>query len=409
MKKTPAIFWGILLQFISLSSFAQWLSTTTTSVYHHYAVDAVSDDVIYAGGYGGSFFKSIDAGANWTSLGIGSTDWINDIHFEDDLTGWVVSSPGTTDPGNILKTTDGGKTWTSVHNKYQYSSMDWPSSSVGYVGTWDGFIVKTTDGGKNWSVVNVPSSSNLHKLFFVDDSYGFAIGTDYKLYRTANGGISWDVFSHRGIKAVYFHDRSNGFCINDYGEVGRTNDGGATFTYWTSPYPEYKLNDIAFSDAQNGIAIGGLDCANGNCTPKPAIFVTHNGGGSWTNDMQHPHIGQDIGFYAIDFSPNGAAHIAGSDHIMLRNTEFTDVSSINSEEKTNLSIYPNPVSSSLNINATNIKARGQELMLTNAIGQVVRTFTIDNATTTLDVKNLDQGIYFLINKTEGVSYKIIKD
>lgn len=409
MKKMLQLLSVATLLFISLPSVAQWISTTTTSVYHHYAVDAVSENVIYAGGYGGSFLKSADGGSTWTSLGIGSADWVTDIHFENELNGWVVASPGSTDPGDILKTTDGGKTWTSVHDKYRYSSMDWPSASVGYAGTWEGLIVKTIDGGKNWSVVNVPSSSNLHKLFFVDESYGFAVGTDYKLYRTSNGGVSWDVFSHPGIKAVYFHDRSNGFCVNEYGEIGHSNDGGATFTYWSSPYPEYKLHDIAFSDALNGVAIGGLDCANGTCTPKPAIFVTHDGGLSWANDTDHPHVGQDIGFYAIDFSPKGAAFIAGSDHIMLRHAQFTGIHSVINEDSDNLSFYPNPVSSSLNIVARNNTMIGQELMLTNCMGQVLKTWTIDNVTTTIDVKDLAPGMYILINKSGSFSYKIIKD
>lgn len=408
MKIISQLLLAVLL-FICLHSDAQWVSTKTTSVYHHYAVDAVSETVVYAGGYGGSFLKSTDGGNTWTSLGIGSSDWINDIHFEDEYTGWVATFPGNTDPGNILKTTDGGKTWVSVHNTHRYSSMDWPSATVGYVGTWEGDIIKTVDGGKNWSVVNVPSTSNLHKLFFVDESYGFAVGTDYKLYRTADGGATWDVFSHSGIKAVYFHDKNNGFCVNEYGEVGHTTDGGATFIYWASPYPQYKLHDIAFSDALNGIAIGGLDCANGTCTPKPAILVTRDGGNSWTDDTQHPHVGQDIGFYAIAFSPKGTPFIAGSDHIMLHNAKFTGIFSVNNRANSNLSFYPSPVSSTLNIVGDDNTVIGQEFMLTNCLGQVLKTWKMDNVTISIDVNNLASGMYILINRTTGVSYKVLKD
>jgi len=285
--------------------------------------------------------------------------------------------------------------------------MCWPTTSVGYVGTWEGLIVKTIDGGKNWSVINVPSTSNLHKVLFVDKSYGFAVDTDYKLYRTSNGGASWDVFTHLGIRSVYFHDKLNGFCVNEKGQIGRSNDGGATFTYWTSPYPEYKLHDIMFSDASNGIAIGGLDCKNGTCTPKPAILVTHNGGSSWIDDTQHPHRGQEIGFYAVDFSPKGAAFLAGSDHIMLRNAKFTNINSMG-EGNNDLSLYPNPVSTSLNITAGNNTIIGQEFVLTNCLGKVLKAWTMDHITATIDVQDLPAGMYIIINKNEGYSYKMMK-
>ncbi len=409
MKKKPLLLYATALMLTATTSDAQWLSSKTTSVYHHYAVDAVTENIIYAGGYGGSFFKSTDAGSTWTSVGIGSSDWIYSIHFENEQTGWVATSPGSNTPGDILKTTDGGKTWTSVHDKYQYSSMHWPSAKVGYAGTREGNIVKTINGGKNWTLVNVPTSSNLHKVFFVDESYGFAVDTDYKLYRTSDGGASWDVFAHKGISAVYFHDKSNGFCVNDYGEVGHSTDGGVTFTYWTSPYPEYKLHDIAFSDAQNGVAIGGLDCNTLNCVPKPAIFVTHDGGTTWADDTNHPHVGQEIGFYDIDFSPKGAAFIAGSDHIMLRNSKLTGISSLSDNNDDNLSFYPNPVSSSLNIVAQNNTVIGQEFILTNCLGKTVKSWTMDNTTIEIDMKDLAAGIYILVNKSEGVSYKILKD
>lgn len=409
MKKASRILLATALLFTSLPSFAQWLSATTTSAYHHYAVNAVTETVIYAGGYGGSFLKSSDGGSTWNSVGIGSPDWITDIHFEDELNGWVVASPSNLDPGDILKTNDGGKSWTSMHSQYQYTSMYWSSSSVAYSGTRDGHMVKTNDGGKSWTLVNIPSTSNLHKIFFLDDSYGFAIDTDYKLYRTSDGGASWDVFSHIGIKAVYFHDKTNGYCVNEKGEIGHSTDGGATFTYWASPFPEYKLHDIAFSDALNGIAIGGLDCRNGNCTPKPAILVTRDGGLTWTNDTQHSHLGQEIGFYAVDFSPKGTPFIAGSDHIMLRNAKFTSVFSVNNKDNSSLSFYPNPISSSLNIVAEKNTAIGQEFMLLNSLGQVLKTWTMDNVTTTIDMKDVASGMYILINRTTGVSYKVLKD
>lgn len=409
MKKTRHLLLASAMVFACFPSFGQWLSTTTKSVYHHYAVDAVSENLIYAGGYGGTFLKSDDGGQTWTSLGIGSSDWIKDIHFMDDNNGWVVAKPGTMDPGDILKTTDGGKTWTSVHDKLQYSSMHWPTSSVGYVGTWDGEIVKTTNGGKNWTVIQTPSKTNLHKLFFVDPSYGFAVDTDYKLYRTSNGGTTWDVFSHYGIDAVYFHDKLNGFCVNDKGQVGRTTDGGATFTYWTSTHPEYKLHDIMFSDAMNGIAIGGLDCANGTCTPKPAIFVTHDGGANWTDDSQHPHLGQDIGFYAVDFSPKGAAYIAGSDHIMLRNVKFTSINSVKTQHNDNLSLYPNPTSQSLNIVAKDNSVIGQELVLTDCVGKVMRSWKMENTSAIINIEELATGIYILTNKRNGDTYKVFKN
>lgn len=382
-----------------------WESFITPASYHHYAIDAVTDEVIYAGGYGGSLVKSTDRGDTWNLVNIGSYNWVQAIHFHDVNNGWIACQSGSSSGADILKTTDGGATWTSRHNQYDYSSMVWPSTSVCYAGTWSGVIVKTTDAGNTWTTLNVPTTANLPYLYFVDELYGFAADTYNRLFRTSDGGANWDEFYQPGIHQMYFLDHNNGFCVNEYGQIGKSTDGGASFTYWDSPYPDYKLHDIRFQGTNYGYAVGGLDCYSSVCTPKPAIFKTYDGGLTWINDTSHQYVGQEIGFYAVDISPNGTPFLAGSDRVIMRNTESVGTEKL--PEVFQISLYPNPTTAALHISIDQ-SLIGETFIIVNTLGQTVQSYTPVSEDATINVSHLESGTYYLLSHKHNISYRIVK-
>lgn len=72
--------------------------------------------------------------------------------------------------------------------------------------------------------------------------------------------------------------------------------------------------------------------------------------------------------------------------------------------KNNISIYPNPVSNAITINAN--KALGS-VGIYDALGKLVITHHSNNLQTTIDISTLEKGMYFI--RTNGINNKFIKD
>lgn len=93
-------------------------------------------------------------------------------------------------------------------------------------------------------------------------------------------------------------------------------------------------------------------------------------------------------------------------NVKIDQEESCEALSIESNESTTLQIYPNPVKTHLNIKSSNII---KEIIVYNLIGQEVMKRRVVNDVTTVDVRNIQSGIYTLQIKTdiEVYNHKII--
>lgn len=122
-----------------------------------------SDEVIWASGSNGTVVKSTDGGNSWQWMvvkGHEKNDF-RDIQAFDSLTA-IVMCVG--DPAYILKTKDGGKTWTEVYTKSLpgmfLDAMDFRNDkegicigdpiAIGASGRKFFFVIRTKDGGDTW-------------------------------------------------------------------------------------------------------------------------------------------------------------------------------------------------------------------------------------------------------------------
>jgi gliding motility-associated-like protein len=113
--------------------------------------------------------------------------------------------------GGIARSADGGRTWTygiftyntpaSLLTKASFQDVHAVNSNIVYAVGTGGMMAKSTDGGVTWSFINTPLFANaktINAVWFVDANTGY-IGGQWntsdsipKLYRTTNGGTSWD-------------------------------------------------------------------------------------------------------------------------------------------------------------------------------------------------------------------------
>jgi photosystem II stability/assembly factor-like uncharacterized protein len=133
---------------------------------------------------------------------------ILDVKFLDRKTGFLcTATPSETGEGEaqILRTTDGGKSWTSVYRSGRKLENCWkmsfPSDKIGYatVQSYDEdpkasrrVVIKTKDGGKSWKEQFVVDDLKTREfgIGFVDEKHGW-IGTNGSGFETRDGGKSW--------------------------------------------------------------------------------------------------------------------------------------------------------------------------------------------------------------------------
>jgi gliding motility-associated-like protein len=131
-----------------------------------------------------------------------------DLQFINSQNGIAVGSEG-----GIATTQNGGVNWkygaftftddAGFTNRQTFNDLHFTTSTHAYAVGNAGVMAKSTDGGQTWSVVNTPypkgvSGKNIHAVWFVNKDTGYIGGTALsvdsmpKLYRTRNGGATWD-------------------------------------------------------------------------------------------------------------------------------------------------------------------------------------------------------------------------
>ena len=199
--------------------------------------------------------------------------FLSDVKFPTPNTGYIVGGMGT-----ILKTTNGGSSWSNLNPSYQVTPMTlWSvfflDANTGYIGGRYGTLLKTTNGGTSWTTLNPGVTDDITSVFFTDANTGYAtVGPSGSILKTTNGGVNWVTqltvpSADGGFASVWFTDANHGHAVGDCG-LYNTANGGST---WTK-VPDIYGNDVFFTDNNTGHIVAW------NMDPDPQIFITTNGG-----------------------------------------------------------------------------------------------------------------------------------
>lgn len=244
-------------------------------------------------GSGGSLFATSDGGASWAPLQkTVSPQGLFGVAFADASNGIAVGGAGT-----IVATTDGGKKWTlqtSGTGLWLYAvaaqgATAWIAAG-GDIQTFDRVILRTQDGGTTWTNVT-PTDLNapLLSLACADANHCVGVGECGVAARSDDGGATWttvipaDCTSQKTLEGVVFRDASHAVAVG-IDTVLASSDGGTT---WTSSLPpsDQELRGVTFVDANNGFVAGGHQQDQGT------ILHTSDGGVTWDvqrNDLPQP-------------------------------------------------------------------------------------------------------------------------
>jgi photosystem II stability/assembly factor-like uncharacterized protein len=315
---------------VAIARAAQTSGTTALLI----AVSAVDDSIAWASGARGTWARTIDGGATWTTGRVPGADSLQfrDIHALDARTAWMISI-GNGPQSRIYHTRDGGTTWA-----LQFTNPD----SAGFydcLAMWDArrgvaigdaigsemAVLVTEDGGGNWTRVppdRLPRAQQGEGSFAAS---GTCIATQprgrawivmssptrARLIRTADYGRSWSletlpITTHEGSgpQSVVFLDARRGMVLAGGAAVqpgdtlvAITGDGGATWTPRASP--PFKVG------TWGGSFVPGARV--------PTVVAVGPNGSAWTRDMGATWVVLDsANYWSVGFASGRAGWAVGT-------------------------------------------------------------------------------------------------
>ncbi|MFC3161540.1 WD40/YVTN/BNR-like repeat-containing protein [Chryseobacterium arachidis] len=151
----------------------------------------VSENVGYAGGNdddGGVLLKTMDGGNTWTK--IYNTYTPNDYVWKIQLLGNNIfcsiesELPNT---GKLLKSLNGGFSWeTKDFPDHYVQAVGFTSATHGWMGGHNTGFYETFDGGTTWN--NTGIGGSLNRIFIINDNVAYAAGTN--VYKMTKGTLS---------------------------------------------------------------------------------------------------------------------------------------------------------------------------------------------------------------------------
>ena len=101
-----------------------------------------------------------------------------------------------------------------------------------FVAVGQGDIIRSTDGGLTWTSVATPGG-DLKSVSFADSLLGVTVGDEGLILRTTDGGINWQTYSGvvtGDLVAIFLNDPLKGTIIASQGAIHQTTDGGTTWS-----------------------------------------------------------------------------------------------------------------------------------------------------------------------------------
>lgn len=281
------------LEFISPTARQPWSN-------YYYSFDFLStSDTMIAVGSRGSIHQVLSS--NKEPLGqYLKTGSLRDIWVSSSGTMLAVGSPSSVSAvavthDQILRSTNYGLNWSVVSpsptSVADFYSIDMIDDNTGFICGSRSAVYRTTNGGTSWDslvIPNIPAGSLLIEVDFVNAQTGWVFsryltGYDSTIYKTTNGGVNWfkqklntPAGSSNSIYSACMLDENNGWCLNYKPRPWKTTNGGINWdsTKLSDNYLAGSLYDIKMLNTMTGYCVG----ANNR------VYKTTNGGATpWTN------------------------------------------------------------------------------------------------------------------------------
>jgi photosystem II stability/assembly factor-like uncharacterized protein len=260
---------GVLLR--SANGGLSWTSSSLgTNVLYTMHINTLGFGLV---GGDGAIYKTNDFGVTWTPSQIGLPHSVlNKVSFANDLVGIAVGWQTTNGMQNALvRTDDGGKTWTGRNLSTGTLGVHLRADGNGVIGGSSGYNERTTNYGQTFTPAVRPQVAV--RAVWSQNATTYIMGGGYVnggIYRTTNGGGTWNYTAGGNIYEIYFPSDLVGYAGGEGGALMKTVNGGSTWTNINSGTTS-DINSIFFINDTLGYVAG-----------ISGAFRTSNGGSSWT-------------------------------------------------------------------------------------------------------------------------------
>lgn len=238
---------------------------------------------------------SFDGGDNWVDQANSSTSALTDIQVRSLTLGYMVGISGNVQRSTTPYVRSGAGIWTDIHGSITVTDtltcLSFPADATGWVGGYTSGVVpklyKTTNGDvgapPTWTAQTLPVSWTVGQIYdvnFASTSVGVVCGTNGIAF-TSDGGTTWTPGSVSGgtpgtFTAVNMKSTTDALAVDTSGNVYKTTDGGANWSYQSGKTGTDQLNDVAF--AESGSATARTVGNNG------VIYLSTDSGSTWTQE-----------------------------------------------------------------------------------------------------------------------------
>ncbi|MFI5220204.1 MAG: YCF48-related protein [Bacteroidia bacterium] len=193
-------------------------------------------------------------------------------------TGKLLACGGKENKGIILTSGDEGNTWSLLSDTFDQVIYDvyFFDELFGFAAGGTPDVFKTIDGGRSWEKLYLPFPATgfplayrvpLRQIFFVNDSTGFICGGGRFeagiIFKTTNSGQNWtlNVFDLE-LRSIYFLNETTGFTCG-FGAILKTTDSGISWDFIAVPNEFYTSmhysNGELFVSGYNGGILNSKD------------------------------------------------------------------------------------------------------------------------------------------------------
>jgi photosystem II stability/assembly factor-like uncharacterized protein len=398
------LFGLFILFFIVFAANSQWSEQTSGQTTALYSISAVDDNIAWIGGAGGKVLRTTNGGTTWTSVGggaIGAADVYN-IFAINDQTALCTTSPAAT---FVYRTSNAGATWTQVFTQTGgFMDAIWMTSATnGFmygdpVGTrWS--LWKTSNGGVNWDSTGlyqaqVSGEAGWNNAMYVSGTSIYFGTNAVRLYYSSNNGSNWITQTTPVLNqyAIWFNSSTSG--LSGGTGINSTTNGGTNWTVLTAP------------GTGNVAGITGVGTNYWFVRQATGIYRTTNNGTSWTTEYTAPagnflHIAKArSGNRLWAVRQNGG--ISKSDGLVGINPVSIEIPSSFSLDQN----YPNPFNPSTTFRFNVPSASQVSLKIYDMLGNEISTVVNENLQAGIyevkfDASSISSGVYFYSLETNG--------
>ncbi len=189
---------------------------------------------------------------------------IEKAYFQNDSTGFVLAA---VPQAGLSLMSFKGKSRSNIEIPFKdqgapYSSgmldLQFIDDNTGFITTYSGKLIKTTDGGNSWSVQLAKANTPLYRVFFVNAQTGWVIGDGGLILKTNDGGSTWTEQASgtsSDLRGMYFLSAQEGYVVGGNGTLLKTSNGGNSWIRIVTD-TRYTLRDINFITRNEAYAVG---------------------------------------------------------------------------------------------------------------------------------------------------------